>query len=600
MKIEDYGFISDTHSGALIGRNGSIDWLCLPRFDSDACFAALVGTEKNGHWSLAPQEKFEAKQSYRDLTLVLETEFTTASGRVRLIDFMPPRGRYRDVVRIVEGISGRVNLEMKLVIRFDYGLTIPWVQQPDGGLAAVAGPNALILRADVPTFGEDLSTVARFSVGEGERKSFVLTWHPAHEPAPPSVHADQSLAETEAYWREWAGRCTYKGGWRDAVLRSLLTLKGLTYAPTGGIMAALTTSLPEQLGGVRNWDYRFCWLRDATLTLYAFMHSGFNEEAHAWTQWLLRAVAGDPSQLQIMYGAAGERRLTEVELKHLAGYENAKPVRVGNAASEQFQLDVYGEVLAAMHLARVRKIDDKDSASWHLQRHLADFVDAHWREPDEGIWEIRGPRRQFTHSKVMAWLAMDCAVRAVEEFGLEGDVERWRKTRQAIHDEVCEKGFHRGRQAFTQFYGSEKLDAAVLMIPFVGFLPASDERVHSTVELIQRELMSDGFIRRYDTDDSGAVDGLPAGEGAFLPCTFWLADCLHLMGREDEARAIFQRLLDIRTPLGLLSEEYDTKEKRLVGNFPQAFSHVSLINCARILSRRADPAKDLGHNPLEP
>jgi GH15 family glucan-1,4-alpha-glucosidase len=597
MKLEDYGFIGDTHSGALVGSNGSIDWLCLPQFGSDACFAALLGTNENGHWQIAPKgESVRGKQSYRGSTLVLETLFETPTGTVRLIDFMPPRGRYRDVVRILEGVSGRVDIEMKMIIRFDYGWTVPWVQKPDGGLTAIAGPNALILRADVPTFGEDLSTMARFSVGKGERKSFVLTWHPAHETPPPSIDADESLGETEAYWNDWAARCTYRGEWREAVQRSLLTLKALIYAPTGGIMAALTTSLPEKLGGVRNWDYRFCWLRDATFTLYSLMQAGYTEEAAAWSHWLLRAVAGDPAQLQIMYGAAGERRLTEVQLAHLPGYENSSPVRVGNAASEQFQLDVYGEVMDAMHLARVMKIDDKDSANWHLQRHLAEFVEANWMKPDEGIWEIRGPRRHFTHSKVMAWVAMDRAVRGVEEFGLEGDADRWRKTRQAIHDEVCERGFHQGRQAFTQYYGSDRLDAAVLMIPLVGFLPATDERVRSTIELIEKELVFDGFVQRYHPGKSTDVDGLPPGEGAFLPCSFWLVDCLHLIGREEEAREMFQRLLEVRTPLGLLSEEYDTEARRLIGNFPQAFSHISLINTARNLSPRVGPAEHRGQH----
>jgi GH15 family glucan-1,4-alpha-glucosidase len=596
MKLEDYGFIGDTHSGALVGRNGSIDWLCTPSFGSDACFAALLGTEKNGHWQISPKgDVIRSTPAYRGLTLVLETLFETSTGTARLIDFMPPRGRYRDVVRIVEGVSGRVDMEMKMIIRFDYGRTIPWVQKPEGALTATAGPNALILRADVPTFGEGLSTMARFSVGAGERKSFALTWHPSHEPSPRSVDPEESLGETEAYWNEWASRCTYRGEWREAVVRSLLTLKALTYAPTGGIMAALTTSLPEKLGGVRNWDYRFCWLRDATFTLYSLMQAGYTEEASAWIHWLLRAVAGDPAQLQIMYGAAGERRLTEAQLTHLPGYENSSPVRVGNAASEQFQLDVYGEVMDAMHLARVMKIDDKDCANWHLQRHLADFVEANWMNPDEGIWEIRGPRRQFTHSKIMAWVALDRAIRGVEEFGLEGDVERWRKTRQAIHDEVCEKGFHPGRKAFTQFYGSERLDAAVLMIPLVGFLPAADERVRSTVELIEKELVFDGFVQRYHPEKSSDVDGLPPGEGAFLPCTFWLVDCLHLIGREADAREMFQRLLEVRTPLGLLSEEYDTAAGRLIGNFPQAFSHISLINSARNLSPRVGPAEHRGH-----
>jgi len=468
------------------------------------------------------------------------------------------------------------------------------VQQSPDGLTAIAGPNALVLRADVPNYGEDLSTVARFSVREGEHKSFILTWYPSHELPPDPINSWYSLIDTENYWRKWAARCTYQGEWRDAVVRSLLTLKALTYVPTGGIVAALTTSLPEKLGGVRNWDYRCCWLRDATFTLYSLMQAGYTEEAAAWSHWLLRAVAGDPAQMQIMYGAMGERRLTEIELPHLTGYENSAPVRIGNAASEQFQLDVYGEVMDAMHLARSMKIDC-DPAYWRLQRHLIDFVEAHWMEPDEGIWEIRGPRRHFTHSKIMAWVAIDRAVRSVEEFGLEGDVERWRKLRQAIHDEVCEKGFHPKRKAFTQFYGSEILDASLLMLPLVGFLPATDERVQSTVNLIEKELLQDGYILRYHPDDSASVDGLPPGEGAFLPCTFWLADCLHLMGQEKKAREIFQRLLDIQTRLGLLSEEYAPDQHRLVGNFPQAFTHVSLINTALNLSRKTGPAEHRAH-----
>ena len=591
MKLEDYGFIGDTHSGALVGINGSIDWLCTPRFDSDACFASLLGTEKNGHWQISPQEPIkQAQHSYRGETLILETVFETENGTVRLIDFMPPRGRYRDVVRIVEGITGRVAMELKLIVRFDYGMTIPWVKRSEEVLTAVAGPNALTLRSDVPTFGEDLSTVARFSVGEGERKSFVLTWYPSHDVPPDLVDAVQSLAETEEHWREWSARCTYRGEFRPAVIRSLLTLKGLTYAPTGGIVAALTTSLPEKLGGVRNWDYRFCWLRDATFTLYSFMQAGYTEEAAAWSNWLLRAVAGDPAQLQIMYGAGGERRLTEVQLTHLCGYENSTPIRIGNAAAEQFQLDVYGEVMDAMHLAREMKIEC-DPAYWHLQRHLVDFVEANWNKPDEGIWEIRGPRRDFTHSKVMAWVAVDRAVRAVEEFGLDGPVEHWRALRDTIHAEVCAKGFNAERNAFTQYYGSPLLDAALLMIPLVGFLPATDARVRSTVELIEKELVIDGFVQRYHPDLSASVDGLPPGEGSFLPCSFWLVDCLHLIGREKDARTMFQRLLDIRTGLGLLSEEYDQANHRLIGNFPQAFTHVGLINTARNLSPKVGPAE---------
>ena len=590
MKLEDYGFIGDTHTGALVGINGSIDWLCTPRFDSDACFAALLGNEKNGHWQIHPREPVHrVSHAYRGETLVLETVFETEHGVARLIDYMPPDGLYRDVVRMVEGVRGRVDMEMKLVIRFDYGMTIPWVKRSDEGLAAIAGPNALILRSDVPTFGEDLSTVARFSIGEGECKSFVLSWHPSHEPPPREIDPKEALASTERHWREWTGRCTYRGEYREAVVRSLLTLKALTYAPTGGIVAALTTSLPEKLGGVRNWDYRFCWLRDATFTLYSLMQAGYRQEATDWSHWLLRAVAGDPAQLQIMYGAGGERRLTEVQLAHLSGYENSTPVRIGNAASEQLQLDVYGEVMDAMHLAREMKIEC-DPAYWHLQRHLVDFVEAHWRKPDEGIWEIRGPRRNFTHSKVMAWVAIDRAVRAVEEFGLDGPLERWRELRQAIHDEVCAQGYHAGRRAFTQFYGSDKLDAALLMIPLVGFLPATDERVRSTVELIEKELVVEGFVQRYHPEESASVDGLPPGEGSFLPCSFWLVDCLHLLGREDDARALFERLLSIRTGLGLMSEEFDPARHRLIGNFPQAFTHVGLINTARNLSPKVGAA----------
>jgi GH15 family glucan-1,4-alpha-glucosidase len=591
MRIEDYGFIGDTHTGALVGINGSIDWLCTPRFDSDAVFASLLGTEKNGCWKVSPSDPIvRSSHRYRGESLVLETTFETATGEARVIDFMPPKGRYRDVVRVVEGVRGWVNLESRLVIRFDYGMTIPWVKSNAGGTEAVAGPNGLVLRADVPTFGEDLSTVSRFSVGEGERKSFVLTWYPSHHPVPDPISAEQSLAETEEYWREWSSRCTYKGEWREAVMRSLITLKGLTYAPTGGIVAALTTSLPEQLGGVRNWDYRFCWLRDATFTLYSFMQAGYVQEAADWSHWLLRAIAGDPAQLQIMYGVAGERRLTEVHLPHLPGYENSAPVRIGNMASEQLQLDVFGEVMDAMYLAWQMKIET-DEAYWHLQLHLIDYVERNWNQPDEGIWEIRGPRRHFTHSKMMAWVAIDRAVRTVEDFGLSGPVDRWRSLRQTIHDEICEKGYNAKIGAFTQYYGSENLDAAILMMPLVGFLPATDERVASTIRAIEKHLTFNGYVARYDPEESGNVDGLPPGEGSFLPCSFWLVDCLHLMGRGQEAREMFERLLSIRNGLGLITEEYETTRGRLVGNFPQAFTHVGLINSARNLSPKLGPAE---------
>jgi len=585
MKIEDYGLIGDMHTVGLVASNGSLDWLCVPRFGSDACFAALLGGEGNGHWKICPEgASVRTRRAYRGNTLILETEFTTEAGVARLIDFMPVAGKNREVVRIVEGVAGEVAMQMRLVIRFDYGRTVPWVRHLDeGGLIAIAGPSALIVRTTVPTRGEDLSTVARFSVAAGERKNFTLTWYPSHEEPPPPVEVEQALDGTWRYWEAWADRCTYRGSWRAAVLRSLLTLKALTYAPTGGIVAAATTSLPEFIGGVRNWDYRFCWLRDATFTLYSFMTAGYTEEALAWIDWLLRAVAGDPAQLQIMYGVAGERTLTEFELGHLRGYENSRPVRIGNAASEQFQLDVYGEVMDAMHVARTTGIKT-DGDAWHLQRHIVAFVMAHWRDPDEGIWEIRGPRRHFTHSKMMAWVAMDRAVKAVEQFGLDGDVETWSAVRSEIHDDICRQGFHSGRRAFTQYYGSVELDASLLMMPLVGFLPALDPRIVSTVEQIERELTVDGFVLRYRTTASGHVDGLPAGDGTFLPCSFWLADCLYLMGRSADAGALFERLLAVRNDLGLLAEEYDPKAGRQLGNVPQAFSHVGLVNTAHNLS----------------
>jgi GH15 family glucan-1,4-alpha-glucosidase len=586
MNLESYGFISDMHTCALVGLNGSIDWLCLPRADSNAVFAALLGNEKNGCWRIAPQEPvIRAGHAYRKDTLILETEFETQSGVARVIDCMPPTGPNRDVLRIVEGVQGEVVMTMRLVIRMDYGRTIPWVRHgTGGGVTAVAGPDAIVLRTPVETRGEDLSTVATFTVKEGEKRTFVLTWYPSHLPAPDPIDPLLALERTENYWKEWSSRCTYKGEWRDAVVRSLITLKGLTFSPTGGILAAATTSLPEFVGGVRNWDYRFCWLRDATFTLYSFMEAGYTEEAAAWSDWLLRAVAGDPAQLQIMYGAAGERSLPEFELTHLAGYENSRPVRVGNAAAAQFQLDVYGEVMDAMHLARKVGLHPGEE-SWSLQRHLVDFVVRNWSDPDEGIWEIRGPRRHFTHSKIMAWVALDRAVKAIEQFHLTGDLELWLATRQAIHDDICAKAFNPAVGAFTQYYGSELLDASVLMLPLVGFLPATDPRVISTVEAIERELVIDGLVYRYHPTKSVAVDGLPPGEGAFLPCSFWLVDCLYLMGRKRDARQFYAKLLSLRNGLGLLAEEYDSKSGRLVGNYPQAFSHIGLINSAQNISR---------------
>jgi GH15 family glucan-1,4-alpha-glucosidase len=592
MKIEDYGYIGDLQTGALVGIDGSIDWLCLPRFDSDACFAALLGTKENGRWQIAPLDAARTvRRRYREETLVLETEFETAAGAVRLIDCMPPADGRHDVVRIVEGLRGDVQMALTLFIRFDYGLTVPWVQRADGGIKAIAGPNALILRTDVNTHGKDLSTCAEFTICAGKRLSFVLTWFRSHEPEPEPIDAFASVKNTERFWRDWCSRCTYQGEWREAVMRSLITLKALTFEPTGGIVAAATTSLPEHLGGVRNWDYRYCWLRDATFTLYSLMEAGYRDEASAWSDWLLRAVAGNPAQLQMLYGVAGERRVPEWELPHLVGYEGSRPVRIGNAAAEQFQLDVYGEVIDAMHLKRQVGLASSED-SWAVQRHMVDFVAEHWTEPDEGIWEIRGPRRHFTHSKVMAWVALDRAIKSAETFSLSGDVQRWVAVRDEVHAEVCARGYHEGRGVFTQYYGSEQLDASLLMMPLVGFLPASDPRIVRTVLAIRDELTIDGLVNRYHPERSEKLDGLPPGEGTFLPCSFWLVDCLVLLGRREEAHALFERLLALRTPLGLLAEEYDCGTKRLLGNFPQAFSHVALINSAQNLSRQAHPAEE--------
>lgn len=591
MKIEHYGFVGDMHTGALVGRNGSIDWLCWPRFDSDACFAALLGQEGNGFWQFRPEvAEWQSHQRYREDTLVLETIFTTADAEVAVIDFMPVGAHERQLVRIVEGRRGRLPMKMSLVVRFDYGLSVPWVVRVDGLLRAIAGPNALSLRSEIETHGENLSTAAEFTISAGEQRAFTLAWHPSHGEAPRMQDPRMLLEQTEQFWRDWTKCCTYRGPHRDAVVRSLITLKGLTFAPTGGIIAALTTSLPEALGGVRNWDYRYCWLRDATLTLFSFMEAGYTQEAGAWVDWLLRAVAGDPAQLQIMYGAAGERSLPELEIKHLTGYENSKPVRRGNAAVDQFQLDVYGEVMDAMHQARRLGITLHEQA-WHLQRHLVDYVACNWTRPDEGIWEMRGPSRHFTHSKVMAWVAVDRAIRSVEEFGLEGDVAAWRRLRDAIHADVCDKGYHAGRGVFTQFYGTDALDAALLQIPLVGFLPAKDPRVERTIDAIAADLMENGLIHRYHPIESAYVDGLPPGEGTFLPCSFWLVDCLCLLDRREEAEQLFARLLAIRSELGLLAEEYEPRLARQLGNYPQAFTHVGLVNSAQNLARRFGPAE---------
>ncbi len=584
LAIEDYGIIGDTHTVALVGRDGSVDWLCLPAFDSDACFAALLGDESNGRWKIAPVEPVTAvERRYRGDTLVLESYFNTSTGRVRITDLMPIREQAPTVIRVVEGLSGHVDMRMDLTLRFGFGQTIPWVRRVDSLIHAIAGPDGIALWTPVETKGVGLSTVAEFTVGLGEKVPFTLSWFPSNDLPGHPVAPDYAIEDTVHYWREWVSACSFEGDWRDAVTRSLITLKALTYAPTGGIVAAATTSLPETIGGERNWDYRYCWLRDATLTLGAFMRSGFHEEALAWRDWLLRAVAGDPTKLQIMYGAGGERRLAEWEADWLSGYEGSTPVRVGNAASCQFQLDVYGEVISTLYEAAMVG-DPPTTASWSLQRMLLHFLDKSWLEPDEGIWEVRGPRRHFTHSKVMAWVAFDRAVRMAGKLRLEGPIERWKKTRTAVRREVLSEGFNKDKGAFTQYYGSDTLDASLLMIPLVGFLPATDKRMISTIEAIERELMPDGFVLRYDAERSVAIDGLHGREGAFLACSFWMADCLALAGRGRDARELFERLLELRNDLGMLSEEYDPVLGRLVGNFPQAFSHVSLVNSAFNLS----------------
>jgi len=588
--IEDYAIIGDCHTAALVSRDGSIDWLCFPRFDGGACFAALLGNEKHGRWLLAPAGEVRSiRRRYRDGTLVLETDFETADGVVTVIDCMPPRSREPDLVRVVVGKRGRVRMRMQLVIRFDYGSITPWVRRTETGIRATAGPDTLILNSGVDLHNENFRTEAEFTVAEGQRVPFVLTWHPSHEPEPAMSDADETITATDEWWREWSGRCTYKGPWREAVVRSLITLKALTYAPTGGIVAAPTTSLPEHLGGVRNWDYRYCWLRDATFTLYALMLGGYIDEARAWREWLLRAVAGNPSELNIMYGLAGERRLPELELHWLPGYAASAPVRIGNAAWEQFQLDVYGEVMDAMHLARRGGLAPDENA-WRVERALTDYLESAWSKPDNGIWEMRGPQRHFTHSKVMAWVTVDRMIKAVERFGLHGPVERWRSLRSTIHEEVCRNGFHHERNTFVQYYGGNELDASLLMIPLVGFLPAGDARVRGTVAAIEKDLMAGGFVLRYRTKHH--IDGLPPGEAAFLACSFWLADNLALMNRREDARRLFERLLDLCNDVGLLSEGYDPANKRMLGNFPQALSHLALVNTAYNLSARVGPAAD--------
>ncbi|MFI6409635.1 glycoside hydrolase family 15 protein [Streptomyces sp. NPDC050548] len=586
-RIEDYALIGDMQTAALVCRDGTVDWLCLPRFDSHAIFAGLLGTEEHGFWRLGPAHAADAppptaaRRGYRGDSLILESEWDTPRGTVRVTDFMPPRDGAPQLIRIVEGISGRVPMRSTLRMRFSYGRVTPWVHKHEGRTVAVAGPDSVWFDTSAETYGKQLTTYADFTVAPGDRIAFTISWEPSHKQPPPLPEPEQSLEATEDFWRDWVDQCTYHGPYREAVVRSLITLKALTYAPTGGIVAAPTTSLPEEIGGVRNWDYRYTWLRDAAITLSSLLRTGYREEARAWREWLLRAVAGDPENLQIMYGIAGERELGEAELDWLPGYENSGPVRVGNGAAHQLQLDVYGEVTEALHLAHMTGLARNDYASL-LQLKLIRYLEKHWDEPDEGIWEVRGPRRHFVHSKVMAWVAVDRTIKLIESGDADGPLEQWRELRDDIHRDVCERGYDKERNTFTQSYGSKELDASLLLIPQMGFLPPDDKRVIGTIEAIQRELSTpDGFILRYPTSgtDEG-VDGLPGDEGAFLACSFWMADDLAMIGRVDEARKLFEKLLSLRNDLGLLAEEWDPRLQRQVGNFPQAFSHVPLIDTA--------------------
>ncbi|MFD4021091.1 MULTISPECIES: glycoside hydrolase family 15 protein [Streptomyces] len=586
-RIEDYALIGDMQTAALVCRDGTADWLCLPRFDSHAVFAGLLGTEEHGFWRLGParaegtEPAFADRRRYRGDSLILESEWDTPRGTVRVTDFMPPRDGAPQLIRIVEGVSGRVPMRSELRMRFSYGRVTPWVHKVDNRTVAVAGPDSVWLDTEAETYGQNLTTYSDFTVGPGDRVAFTISWQPSHHEPPALPEPENSLEATENFWREWVEQCTYHGPYREAVVRSLITLKALTYAPTGGIVAAPTTSLPEEIGGVRNWDYRYTWLRDAAITLSSLLRTGYREEARAWREWLLRAVAGDPENLQIMYGIAGERELGEAELDWLPGYENSTPVRVGNGAANQLQLDVYGEVTEALHLAHMTGLTRNDYAMG-LQLKLIEYLEKHWEEPDEGIWEVRGPRRHFVHSKVMAWVAVDRTIKLVESGDVEGPLERWYELRDDIHRDVCERGYDKERNTFTQSYGSKELDASLLLIPQMGFLPPDDKRVIGTIEAIQRELSTeDGFILRYPTEGEDAgVDGLEGDEGAFLACSFWMADDLAMIGRVDEARQLFEKLLSLRNDLGLLAEEWDSNLQRQVGNFPQAFSHVPLIDTA--------------------
>ncbi len=598
-RIEDYALVGDCETAALISRDGSVDWLCWPRFDSGACFAALLGDDTNGRWRLAPVKASKATRRYRPDTLILETEFVGADGAVRVTDFMPPRGDISDLVRIVQGLRGTVRMRAELTIRFDYGASVPWVTHPEEGmLQAIAGPDMVILRSPVRLKGENMASIAEFDVHAGETVPFVLTYGASHLPPPQPLDPIEALQHTESFWTEWIAKSRNGGGpYAEAVKRSSITLKALTYRPTGGIVAAPTTSLPEHIGGVRNWDYRYCWLRDATLSLLALMNEGCFEEARAWRDWLMRAAAGSPAQVRIMYGLAGERRLAEWEVPWLSGYENSRPVRIGNGAAGQLQLDVFGEVMDALFQARCGGVQSS-TEGWALQRALLDHLEEIWREPDEGIWEIRGERRHFTYSKVMAWVAFDRAIRSAKMFGLDGPLEKWRAIRAEIHADVCAKGFDPNLNAFTQSYGSACIDASALLFPTVGFLPPKDKRVSGTIAAVERSLLRDGLVLRYRTAET--LDGLPAGEGAFLACSFWLADAYVLCGRREDGRRLFEHLLSLRNDLGLLAEEYDPAAKRQLGNFPQAFSHIALINTAHNLSSADKPAEQRsGEEKLE-
>ncbi len=604
LKIEDYALIGDLHTAALVGNDGSIDWLCLPRFDSGACFAALLGTPEHGRWLLAPQlEALSVQRRYRAGSMILETDFVTAEGSVRVIDFMPLSDQRWDVIRVVRGLSGEVRMRMELVVRFDYGSIVPWVRRAADMLMFTAGPDTLELAASVAVDSENMKTRADFTVPAGHSESFVLNYRPSHAAVLAPVDASVALESTMAHWQEWSGRCSYEGRWREPVLRSLITLKALTYKPTGGLVAAPTTSLPEQPGSVRNWDYRYCWLRDATFTLNALLLAGYEEEAAAWQTWLLQAIAGSPQDLQILYSVTGVRRLDESELSWLPGYENSAPVRVGNAASKQYQLDVYGEVMDTLHLARKSEMQPHPEA-WGVQRAILAFLVTHWQKPDEGIWEVRGPPRHFVHSKVMAWVAFDRAIKDAETYAFEAPLDEWREVRNTIHAQVCNEGFDAQLGSFVQAYGSQDLDASLLLIPQVGFLPADDVRVRGTVAAIERTLMYDGLVLRYATATN--VDALPPGEGAFLACSFWLADALALMGRRDDAKRLFERLLALGNDVGLFAEEYDPRARRMLGNFPQALTHMALVNTARLLDLSveeiciAGPRGSIADPPAQP